>query len=73
MIDVVLYMVAVEAIGVSHDGQRDPRGNGKLDYMSEDGEFVHLMSRGREMIEMKVQNFQSMFAEHENDRLSILK
>jgi len=73
MIDEVLYVVAVEAIGVSHDGRRDPMGNGKLDYTSEDGEFGHLTSHGREMIEMKVRNFQLTFAEHQNDQLLIPK
>jgi len=73
MIDEVLYVVAVEAIGVSHDGRRDLTWNGKLDYTSEDGEVGRLTSHGREIVEMKVRNFQSTIAEHQNDRLLIPK
>jgi hypothetical protein len=73
MIDEVLYVEAVEAIGVSHDGRRDPTWNGILDYASEDDEIGRLTSHGREMIEMKVRNFQSTVAEHQNNRLLIPK
>lgn len=57
MIDEVLYVVVVEAIGVSHDGRRDPRWNGKLGCTSGDDEFDGLTSHGMETI-----------AQHQNDR-----
>jgi len=71
MIDEVLYLGVVEAIRVSHDGRRDPMWNEKLDYTSGDDLFEDLANHGKEMVEMKVQNFQSTIAEHQNDRTRI--
>ena len=67
----VLYVAAVETIRVSHDGRRDPRWNGTLDYASGDDWLEDLTSHCREMIEMKVQSFQSTNAEHQNDRIGV--
>jgi hypothetical protein len=73
MIDGVLYVVAVETIRVSHDGRRDPRWNEKLDYTSRDDGFEDSTIHGKEMIELKAQNFQSTVAEHQNDQLRVQK
>lgn len=67
----VLYVVAVEKIRVSHDGRRDPRWNEKLDYTSRDDGFEDSTIHGKEMIELKAQNFQSTIAEHQNDRMRV--
>jgi hypothetical protein len=48
MIGEVLYEVVEVAIGVSHDGRRDPKWNGRPGYTSEDGVFECLTSHGRE-------------------------
>jgi hypothetical protein len=71
MIDGVLYVVVVETIQVSHDGRRDPRWNEKLDYTSVGDRLEDLTNHGREMIEMKVQSFQSTIAEHQYDRMTV--
>ena len=48
MSDEVLCLVVEVAIGVSHDGLRDPKRNGKLGYMSGDVVLERLASHGRE-------------------------
>ena len=56
----VLCEVAEVVIGVSHDGRRDPKWNGKPGYMSEDDLWGDLMSHGRVMIE-QLQDNRTMF------------
>jgi hypothetical protein len=48
MIGEVLCEVGEVAIGVSHDGRRDPRWNGKLGYTSGDDVFECSRSHGKE-------------------------
>jgi len=48
MIGEVLYEVAEVVIGVSHDGRRGPKRNGRPGYTSEDDVFECLRSHGRE-------------------------
>jgi hypothetical protein len=48
MIGEVLYEVAEVVIGVSHDGRRDPKWNGRPGYTSGDDVFECLTSHGRE-------------------------
>jgi hypothetical protein len=48
MIGEVLCEVAEVEIGVSHDGRRDPKRNGKPGYTSEDDVFECLTSHGKE-------------------------
>lgn len=67
----VLYVVGAEAIRVSHDGRQDPRWNEKLGYTSGDDGLEDSAIHDVEMIEMKVENFQSTIAEHQNDRMGI--
>ena len=71
MIGWALYVVAGETIRVSHDGRRDPRWSGTLDYASGDDWLEYLMSHCKEMDETKVQNFQLTIAEHQNDRRGV--
>lgn len=61
-----LYEVVVEEIGVSHDGRRDPKMSGKLDYTSEDDVPTGLTSHGGKM---KVLYFHAAVAEHQNNLL----
>jgi hypothetical protein len=63
----VLYVVVVETIRVSHDGLRDPRRNGKLDYTSQDDGFEDSTIHGKEMIEL----FQSTIAVHQKDQMRV--
>ncbi len=60
----VLYEVAEEAIGVSHDGRRDPKRSGKPDCMSGD-DVPEDLTRHRETRLMKVQYFHEAVAEHQ--------
>jgi hypothetical protein len=68
MIDEVLYGVVEEAIGVSHDGRRDPTLNGKPDYTPEDEVLEDLTGHGRKTVLMKVQNFHVTVAGHQKNR-----
>jgi hypothetical protein len=68
-----LYGVVGGTIGVFHDGQRDPMWSGKPDYMSEDGVSRDLTSHGRGTSLMKVQYFHVAVAEHQIDRMILLK
>jgi len=60
MIGEVLYEVAEAVIGVSHDGRRDPKWNGRPGYTSEDDVFECLTSHGRET--------SLLIAEHQDKR-----
>jgi len=64
-----LYEVGVEEIGVSHDGRRDPMGNGKPGYTSEDDVPMGLTSHGGKTRLMKVLYFHAAVAEHQNNLL----
>jgi hypothetical protein len=63
MIGEVLYEAAEVAIGVSHDGRRDPKWNERPGYTSEDDVFECLMSHGREtsLLIAKHQDKRTMF------------
>lgn len=67
MIDEVLYEVAEEAIGVSHDGRRDPTLSGKPDYTSGDEVLEDLTGHGRKTVLMKA-SFHVTVAGHQNNR-----
>jgi hypothetical protein len=60
MIGEVLCEVVEVAIGVSHDGRRDPKWNGRPGYTSEDDGFECLRSHGRER--------SLLIAEHQDKR-----
>lgn len=60
MIGEVLYEVVEVAIGVSHDGRRDPKWNGRPGYTSEDDVFECLRNHGRET--------SLLIAEHQDKR-----
>jgi hypothetical protein len=62
MIGEVLCEVAEVAIGVSHDGRRDPKRNGRPGYTSEDDVFGCLTSHGRET--------SWLIAEHQDKRVT---
>jgi hypothetical protein len=61
MIGGVLYEVAEVAIGVSHDGRRDPKWNGRPGYTSGDDVFECLTSHDRET--------SLLIAEHQDKRV----
>jgi hypothetical protein len=63
MIGEVLCEVAEVAIGVSHDGRRDPKWNGRPGYTSEDDVFDCLKSHGRgtSLLIAEHQDKQTMF------------
>jgi len=62
MIGEVLCEVVEVAIGVSHDGRRDPKWNGKPGYTSEDG-VIDCSSHDREtnLLIAERQDKQAMF------------
>ena len=65
MSDEVLCLVVEVEIGVSHDGLRDPKGNGKPDYMSGDVVLERLASHDRET--------KGQIAGHQGSRLKFPK
>jgi hypothetical protein len=64
----VLFEVVEEATGVSHDGRRGQRLNGRPDYTSVDDVWKDLKSHRRETSLMKVWNFHGRVAEHQDSR-----
>ncbi len=72
MIGEVLCGVAEVAIGVSHDGRRDPKKSGKPDYTSGDNLFDCSSRHGREMSLLKAQKDHVMIAEHQDNRTMFL-
>jgi len=69
----VLYEVVEEAIGVSHDGRRDPRWYEILDYTSEDDVREDSSGHDRETSLLKAQNFHATIAEQQDIRTVVPK
>ena len=63
----MLFDLAEVAIGVSHDGRRDPKRNGKLGYMSEDV-FDCLTGHGRQTNSRKAQKDHMSIAGYQDNR-----
>jgi len=69
----VLYVVVEAAIGVSHDGRQDPKGNGKPGYMSEDVVFECLTGHGKETNLTKAQNDHVTVGKHQDSRMLLIE